>query len=149
MSSSRTNVREIAVAGHAEQGSFSPDGRSIVYEQRAAMHDDIPKSHIVVARADGSEPKVVASGTDPSWSRDGQLILFKTLDEATQQLWISTVSPTGEGLRRLTPGVHPTWSPDGSRIAYMRDRDDGGTDIWIMNRNGGAGRCLTCLAPFR
>lgn len=149
MTSSRTNVREISTAGHAEQGSFSPDGHSILFEQRAEMHQDISRSNVVVAHPDGSGVKVIASGTDPSWSRDGQLILFKTWDEATQTLWISTVSPTGAGMRRLAQGVHPNWSPDGSRIAYMHDRDDGGSDIWVMDRDGSNPSCLTCKAPFR
>jgi Tol biopolymer transport system component len=149
MTSSRTNVREISTAGHAEQGSFSPNGRSIVFEQRAEMHRDISKSNIVVADPDGSGANVIASGTDPSWSRDGQSILFKTWDERTQTLWISTVSPTGTGMRRLAQGVHPNWSPDGSRIAYMHDRDDGGSDIWIMDRDGSKAACLTCKPPFR
>ena len=149
MTSARTNAREIPTAPHAEQGSFSPDGRSIVFEQRNAMHEDIARSAIAVARSDGSSPTVVASGTDPSWSRDGTLILFKTLDERTQELWISTVLPTGEGLKRLAPGMHPNWSPDGLRIAYMADRKDGGADVWIMHRDGSAAHCLTCAAPFR
>jgi Tol biopolymer transport system component len=149
MTEARTNVRRIATARHAEQGSFSPDGSRIVFEQRSAMHDDIPHSQIVVAHPDGSEAHVAATGTDPSWSPDGGLILFKTPDDATHQLWISTVSADGTGLRRLAPGVHPDWSPDGTRIVYMRDRRDGGADIWIMNRDGGNGRCLTCTAPFR
>ncbi len=149
MTSARTDAREIAAAGHAEQGSFSPDGRHIVFEQRRAMHEDIPKSAIVVARPDGRDAKIVASGTDPSWSPDGHLILFKTWDEPTQTLWVSTVAPSGVELHRLAPGVHPSWSPDGSRIAYMHDRDDGGSDIWIMHRDGTNGICLTCRAPFR
>ena len=149
MSAARANAREIAIAGHAEQGSFSPDGRSIVYERRDAMHDNVPKSEIVVAHPDGSAPKVVASGTDPSWSGDGRLILFKTWDDTTQTLWISTISPAGTGMRRLAQGMHPSWSPDGSRIVYMHDRDDGGADVWIMDRDGGNARCLTCQAPFR
>jgi TolB protein len=149
MTAERTNVRPIATARHAEQGSFSPDGSRIVLEQRNAMHDDIPHSQIVVAHPDGSEAHVAASGTDPSWSPEGRLILFKTFDDATETLWISTVSPDGTGLRRLAPGVHPDWSPDGARIVYMRDRTDGGADIWIMNRDGSGGRCLTCTTPFR
>ena len=149
MTSERTNPREIATARHAEQGSFSPDGRVIVFEQRDAMHEEIRTSQIVVSRPDGSEPKVVATGTDPSWSRDGRSILFKTWHEPTQQLWISTVSPTGSDFRRLAPGVHPEWSPDDSRIVYMHDRADGGSDIWIMNREGSGAHCITCRAPFR
>jgi Tol biopolymer transport system component len=149
MTSARTNAREIATARHAEQGSFSPDGEWIVLEQRNAMHEDIARSEIVVARPDGSQPRVIATGTDPSWSPDGRLILFKTWDEPTNSLWISTVSPSGAGFRRLARGVHPNWSPDGARIAYMSDRDDGGADVWIMNRDGSAARCLTCGPPFR
>ena len=92
---------------------------------------------------------LVASGTDPSWSRDGSLILFKTWDDTTQTLWISAVSPAGTGVRRLAQGMHPSWSPDGSRIMYMQDRDDGGADVWIMNRDAANAHCLTCRAPFR
>lgn len=149
MSADRTNVREIANKRHAEQGSFSPDGRSIVFEQRKSMHEDIPTSDIVVARPDGSEPRVIATGTDPAWSRDGQVILFKAWDVASQSLWISTVSPTGQGLKRLATGVHMQWSPDEKRIAFMRDRADGGADIWIMNSDGSDAHCVTCRAPFR
>ena len=149
MSTDRTNVREVATARHAEQGSFSPDGRRIVFEQRDAMHEEIRASQIVVASPDGREPRVVANGTDPSWSRDGRSILFKTWDEGSRTLWIATVSPVGSEFRRLAPGVHPHWSPDGARIAFMRDRDDGGADIWVMARDGADARCLTCRAPFR
>ena len=149
MSVERTSAREIATARHAEQGSFSPDGRSIVFEQRDAMHEGVHLSQIVVAKPDGSEPRVVASGTDPKWSRDGTVILFKSWDEPSQQLWISTVSPAGSDFRRLAPGVHPSWSPDNRLIAFMRDRKDGGADIWIMNRDGSGARCVTCRAPFR
>ena len=32
----------------------------------------------------------------------------------------------------------PTWSPDGSKIAFVTDRghDDGSWEIWIMNADG-------------
>ena len=80
--------------------------------------------------------RVVASGTDPKWSRDGRLILFKTWDDASQQLWISTVTAEGTNLRKLAPGVHPSWSPDNTQIAFMRDRADGGADIWLIGLDG-------------
>jgi Tol biopolymer transport system component len=149
MTAQRTGAREIATGPHAEQGSFSPDGRWIVFEQRDAMHEKIERSDIVIARPDGSEARVVASGTDPKWSRDGTTILFKKWDDASQQLWISTVAAAGTDLRRLVPGVHPSWSPDNTQIAFMRDRPDGGADIWIVGRDGNGARCITCKAPFR
>lgn len=149
MAADRTQAKAITGDRHAEQGSFSPDGRLLVWEERDAMHDRIDESKVVVSAADGTNPKSIATGTDPSWSPDGRSILFKTPDAQTRALWISTVSPAGAEPKRLAPGVHPHWSPDGNRIAYMRDRSDGGADIWIMNRDGSGGRCLTCAAPFR
>jgi Tol biopolymer transport system component len=147
MTSARTNAREIATARHAEQGSFSPDGKSIVFEQRNAMHDDVPHSQIVVSRPDGSESKVVAVGTDPSWSKDGSVILFKAPDDKTNKLWVSTVSPNGGGEKRLAPGVHMQWSPDGRRIVFMRDGEDGSAHVWVMNADGTGAACISCRLP--
>jgi Tol biopolymer transport system component len=135
--------RTLTKGFHAEQGSYSPDGRLIVYEQRSTDDEhDVLQSNIIVARADGTEPRVLSKGTDPAWSRDGTSVLFKAWDAADQQLWV-TVASLGGTTRRLAQGVHPHWSPDGRRIAFMRD-GAGRTDIWIMDENGGNQRCLTC-----
>jgi Tol biopolymer transport system component len=42
------------------------------------------------------------------------------------------VHPDGTGLRRLTRGAHPHWSPDGSRIVY--DQFDGIYTIRVDGR---------------
>jgi Tol biopolymer transport system component len=138
--------RVVLTAGpSADQGSFSPDGRSIVYEQRPeGRPDDIRGSNIVVAKPDGSSARIVSSGTDPSWSPDGRTLLFKIWHPADQQLWIATVAPDGTApARRLAQGAHPAWSPDGRRIAWMKDAAER-TDIWVMNADGSAQRCITC-----
>ncbi len=137
--------RVLTTGPSAEQGSYSPDGQRIVYEQRtAAAPNDIQRSNIVVANADGTAPRVVASGTDPSWSPAGTSILFKTFDEATKELWVATVRPDRALVRRLAPGVHPQWSPDGHSIAFMQEGAAGRTDIWIMSGDGLRKKCLTC-----
>ena len=147
MTAAHTDAREIATARHAEQGSFSPDGKLIVFEQRNAMHDDIPHSQIIVSKPDGSEPKFVAVGTDPSWSKDGSRIMFKAPDDKTNTLWISTVAPNGSGQRRLAAGVHMQYSPDGRRIVFMRDSADGNAHVWIMNADGTGATCISCRLP--
>jgi Tol biopolymer transport system component len=149
MRADRTGAKAISGERHAEQGSFSPDGARIVYEERDATHEGIERSQVVVASADGTSPKAVASGTDPSWSPDGRLLLFKTFDAKTNQLWVATTSPDGGVVRTLAPGVHPQWSPDGRRIVFMRHRDDGGADIWVIDRDGADARCVTCGRLFR
>jgi Tol biopolymer transport system component len=141
--------RVLTTGAHAEQASFSPSGELIVYEQRlAGAPDDIARSNVVVANADGSQPRIVSSGTDPSWSPDGKSLLFKIWVESAGsagggELWIATASPDGKTVTRLAPGVHPHWSPDGRRIVYMADARER-TDVWVMNAAGAERTCLTC-----
>ena len=55
----------------------------------------------------------------------------------------------GDNVRRLTddPGWDslPTWSPDGTRIAFKsgRDSDSGRSDIYVMDADGGNVQQLT------
>jgi Tol biopolymer transport system component len=45
--------------------------------------------------------------------------------------YIYTVKPDATGLIRLGLGTQPSWSPDGTRIAFVRNGD-----IWAMAANG-------------
>ena len=124
----------------AEQPGLSPGGRSIVYEGREDPHD-VLSSWIVVVDTSGANPKRLHRGTDPSWSPDGQRIAFKT--SVNGVLHITTISAAGGVAAVLTPGVHPAWSPDGRRLSYLVE-GLARFDIWIMNADGSAKRCLTC-----
>ena len=86
---------------------------------------------------------MITPGTDPSWSPDGQRLVFKVWEAPTQRLVITTAKPDGSDLRRLSDGVHPQWSLDGRQIVFMRDQADG-THIWVMDADGANRRCLTC-----
>ena len=66
--------------------------------------------------------------------------------DETQDIWVA--SANGTGGRRITRGpaqeFDPTWSPDGSQIAYRHQTgDDGATEIFVMNADGSAPRNLT------
>ena len=58
------------------------------------------------------------------------------------------IDSTGSGRpKQLTEGsftatLWPTWSPDGSRLAFARGEGDS-SSIWVMNANGKNGRALT------
>ena len=51
---------------------------------------------------------------------------------------IYVMNPDGSGLTRLTStdqDAFPTWSPDGTRIAFASHRD-GNWEIYVMNADG-------------
>lgn len=90
---------------------------------------------IHVMNADGSGLAPITAGQDAfaSWSRDGTRIAFQRRYEITEdevmQTWhhILLIDPDGANEEQLTPGsgatvllnLTPTWSPDGTRIAYV------------------------------
>ena len=78
-------------------------------------------------------------------------IAFVSNGAVGDDIW--TVDPDGHRLTDLTKAQkakgndsEPQWSPDGARIAFVSDRDGGGTDIWVMNADGTGARNLTHTA---
>ncbi|HEX2240181.1 MAG TPA: hypothetical protein VHJ82_03420 [Actinomycetota bacterium] len=63
---------------------------------------------------------------------------------------IFSVAANGSGIRQLTPNpehmdIQPAWSPDGRRIAFVRqDRPNANSDIFVMQSDGTG---LTNLTP--
>jgi Tol biopolymer transport system component len=71
--------------------------------------------------------------------------------EATQNQDIWVVNTDGSGARKLSESSaaewEPAWSPDGTRIAFVSDRE-GDADIFIRNADGsGEDYNLTAYAP--
>ena len=104
-------------------GAWSPDGQSIAYrDSRRGMNVD---DEIYVAAADGSNARNLtddpANDWGPDWSPDGQWVVFNS-DRDGGVLAAFVVRPDGSGLRKLPIDgwvEYPSFSPDGTRIAYM------------------------------
>src|SRR5919198_4036930 len=79
---------------------------------------------------------------DPSLSPDGRFIAYRAEPNGQPQLWI--MHADGSGKRRLArDGGFPTWSPDGSMIAYAPGGGPSGRSwIAIMNADGSGQRRL-------
>jgi WD40 repeat protein len=73
----------------------------------------------------------------PDVSPDGEWIVFRSLG-GQEDLFL--VRSDGTGLRKLTDDPHrdrgPSWSPDGKRIAFYSNRDEGKYEIWLINPDG-------------
>ena len=98
-----------------------------------------------------------ARSTQPAVSPDGSKIVFMRGPGYPQDghptvyldLFVFTVADGSlvQLTAGLASGASPTWSPDGTRIAFASDRD-GPVDLYVMNANGSDVRRLTNNVGF-
>lgn len=113
--------------------TFSPDGRQIAFEGLQQGVTDI-----YIADVDGKNLRHLTQDRygdlQPEWSPDGVHIAFAT-DRGTTDLATLTlgkmqiaVADIRDGSIRVLPNqpgrnINPVWSPDGTSLAYVSDRD--------------------------
>jgi Tol biopolymer transport system component len=165
-----TGLRQVThgTANAGDNGlSWSPDGRTLLYTLSGPDIDRIVKSG-----ADGSAPTVISApctGTclgddDPVYSPDGTKIAFVRAygpilaSGDASDAGIFTMNADGSDLTQLTQTSVPTssedrspqWSPDGTKIAFVRlnttAQPSNVTAIMVMNADGSNVQQIT---PFR
>lgn len=106
------------------------------------------QANIFSMNLDGTNWKQLTDfGADsPKLSPDGTRIAFTS--EVNGNFDIYSMNTEGGELVQLTnsPGndFDPDWSPDGSQIAFISRRDDGGvTNLYVMNADGSEQRALS------
>jgi Tol biopolymer transport system component len=79
---------------------------------------------------------------DPSWSPDGRKIALASKRSGNFDIYIMNADGTGTQSLTSTPkdDTHPTWSPNGGRIAF--DRGTPG-DIYVMDADGSDAHSIT------
>lgn len=133
-------AEEIAlpVSGEAMSPAWHPSGTQIAYntfglESRIVVHD----LRTGRTRAFGTQRN--ATHVTPVFTPDGRFIAYSLATEQGADLYL--MSLTGEAFpRRMTVGrgsinQQPSFSPDGSRVAFMSDRT-GHPEVYIMDADG-------------
>ena len=118
---------------------------------------------ICLVRTDGSDARHVTSKlltTEPAWAPDGRTIAFTRHEEVGEytsftQDDIVVADADGGDVRQITtdrPGQsswHPTWSPDGREVAFLRSRSGPSSapwrlgDLYVQSVDHDAARRLT------
>lgn len=89
--------------------------------------------------------------SSPRFSPDAKRIVY-VLTRADMErsvydadLWIINADGSNDAQLTRAKGSdnHPRWSPDGSRIAFLSDRDAARNAIWVLAANGGEAEKLT------
>jgi Tol biopolymer transport system component len=98
------------------------------------------------AGASAATPSASVGSSDPVQPGD-EWIAFQWSDPAT----IYLVRPDGSGLHDLLPEmdgdkVHPAWSPDGERIAFVRSSPERPEELWMVGADGDHARMLISCA---
>jgi Tol biopolymer transport system component len=140
-----TDVIQLTFEGqHNDDPVWMPDGSRIVFSSDRDLHFDL---YIMNADGSGVERLTNNPGTFDGYaavSPDGNHIAFTSNRDLNLEIYV--LSTVGNGpkkkfqhLTRLTDNAaedrHPTWSPDGTRIAFVSERD-GNPEIYSMNADG-------------
>lgn len=120
--------------------SLSPDGQTVYFSSKRSGGFEI---YSIGINGDGLQrlTRDIGSLYAPELSPSGELILFTNHGNG---LWV--MKPDGENPRPLTDrdDIDPTWSPDGSMIAFASSRN-GERQLFVMNADGSNVRQVTDL----
>lgn len=133
----------------ADGGTFSGDATEMVFDgshwvssvdwtppPTAAPNDVFTLGVTVEDGRGGSASDQIGAAGQVRVLLPGKITFMSARDGLMQ---IYAMNPDGTDQRRLSYSnqveAMPRWSPDGARIAYMRDSVGGG-DLWVMNADG-------------
>ena len=122
-------------------GSFYDEGAYFVVVEHEGQKQ-APSYYLLEIEGDGVSLSIPSPSTEvtpaPKTSTPGKATISKPAGKLVFQTSmggdIYTINVDGTGLQRMTDGMDPTWSPDGSQIAFNRWSEPRG--VWVTNADG-------------
>jgi Tol biopolymer transport system component len=152
-------LRQITFEGDNSMPSWSPDGARLV----CGFSSPLAGSVLTIMDADGQRRRPLTAGAAPDWGPSGE-IAFCWAPAPGRPAEVFAIGADGGPPRQITSGgnhggrVHPSWSPDGTRIVYAQltpqdaTQDDARNgcpalpfrvELWITSADGHNRRLLT------
>ncbi len=116
-----------------------------------AIGQQVPPVPRAITLDDALQVKTVE---DPQISADGDWVAYTVAiaslkkDKSLTQVWMAPSS--GSTAVPMTveneTSKHPRWSPDGKYLAFLSGRNEGKTQVYLLNRQGGEAQKITNTA---
>ena len=155
MNSEGTGVVQLTHSGtNHDTPSWSPDGHKIAFVSDRNGHEVV-----YVMNADGSGEQPVSSATadsiHPNWSPDSRKLIYCADDDLhppkKNEAAIYVVDLQSRQTTTLISGgtnTYPSWSPDGSKIAFRKMLGEMNSEVFVANSDGTGQQNLTNHPTF-
>jgi Tol biopolymer transport system component len=152
----RGGSEKILTSGRDDQfPDVSPDGSEVLYTSTPISggyrgiwvinSDGSGKTRLTAPDSSSLDASAHFADWAPRWSPDSKKIAFNRYGYQTASYTddVFVMNADGSGLTDLTPNtpigsanLDVTWSPDGTRLAFMRQSTAFQNQVWVMNSDG-------------
>jgi Tol biopolymer transport system component len=138
---------------HDQEPAWSADGQWLAYTNGGEIYIRRDTFVVVTHRLTTN----AASDGQPTFSPDGTRIAFLSGRDGNPEIYVMDIADAdndgnGDNLTRLTNHAaiddQPAWSPDGAKIAFVRNQGGGNSEIYVMDADGSNPVNLTNNAVF-
>ncbi len=97
------------------------------------------KYQLIVADADGENPRVVLNSQyplmSPAWSADGKMLAYVSFERRVSAVFVQEVATGKRSMVSARAGINgaPAWSPDGKKLALTLSGSNGNLDIYLLD----------------